>query len=251
MNNYKFFMSPEPRENLGPISIEKDAILGEVKTRSVAIGMVRNAVKKKTVKLYLRPFPHIRIDKAKPLQGWYKGKNEPKAVRPRPCYTEAILTEPYGGFCPVGCIGCYVNSGIRGYRGTGVATVPIDYGEQIAKQLSTMYRATAGYITSFHDPFNVLEQYYHNSQRTAEAFTAVGLPIFFLSRLKYPDWAIALLKKNKHSYAQKSINTPNAEDWKKLSPGALPLPDQFKDIERLAKAGIYVSIQVNPVHYRY
>jgi len=107
--------------------------------------------------------------------------------------------------------------------------------------------ATAGYFTSFHDPFNSLEEYYHNTQQGAQAFVDYDLPIFFLSRLSYPEWAINLLRTNPYSYAQKSINTPDPEDWKKLSPGALPLADHFAEIAKLRAAGIYVSIQVNPV----
>jgi DNA repair photolyase len=55
------------------------------------------------------------------------------------------------------------------------------------------------------------------------------------------------MKKNPHSYAQKSINTPDPEDWRHLSPGALPLEEHFEDIKRIKKAGIYVSIQCNPI----
>lgn len=142
---------------------------------------------------------------------------------------------------------CYINSGMRGYRGTGLISVPLNYGEQIKHQLTKMRRSAAGYFSSFTDPFTPLEDYYHNTQRAAEEFVAVGLPIFFLSRLKYPEWAVDLLTKNPHSYAQKSINTCDPEDWRHLSPGALPLMDHLKDITRLKKRGIYVSIQVNPI----
>ena len=247
---YQYFMQPEPRINLGPILTEHDPLLNKsVRFRYAKIGMVRNASEqsRKRVKVYIDPYPHVRIEKAKDLQGWYKGKNEPNQVRPRPCYTEALLTEPYGGYCPVGCIHCYINSGMRGYRGTGLVTVPIHYGAQIAKQLATLLVGSAGYLTSFHDPFNSLETAYHNSQEAAQEFVNVGLPIFFLSRLKYPQWAINLLKQNKYSYAQKSINTPDSKDWKRMSPGALSLDEQLADVAKLNKQGIYVSIQLNPV----
>jgi len=250
VDNYEYFMRPEPRENLGPITVEYDELLGmEIKTREIKIGMVRNAKDedRKTVKAYLEPYPHLRIDKAKPLQGWYKNLFEPKGTRNRPCFTEAVLTEPYGGYCNVGCAFCYVNAGFRGYRGTGLITVPVNYGEQIRIQLSKMKRSAAGYFSSFTDPFLPLEDLYHNTQRAAEEFVKLGLPIFFLSRLRYPGWAIDLLRKNRYSYAQKSINTPNPEDWRLLSPGALPLEDHLEDIARLRRAGIYVSIQCNPI----
>jgi DNA repair photolyase len=247
--NYEYFMRPEPRDNLGPIYEIDDPYLGVTKVRELRIGMTRNAAEenKKEVLAYLKPYPHTRIDDAKPLQGWYKSLHEPKGTRPRPCFTEAVLTEPYGGWCAVGCVFCYVNSGFRGYRGTGLITVPMNYAEQIAKQLKSMRRAAAGYFTSFTDPFLPLEEYYHNTERAAEEFVKVGLPIFFLSRLRYPDWAVKLLQQNKHSYAQKSINTPDPDDWRYLSPGALPLKDHLEDIRRLRKAGIYVSIQCNPI----
>lgn len=151
-------------------------------------------------------------------------------------YTQGILVH-----------NCYINSGFRGYRGTGLITVPLNYGEQIKKQLSKMVLSAAGYFSSFTDPFTPLEAYYHNTEKSAEEFVKLGLPIFFLSRLRYPDWAVKLLTQNKHSYAQKSINTCNADDWQKLSPGALPLKQHFSDITRLKKRGIYISIQVNPI----
>lgn len=248
--NYEFFMRPEPRENMSAIRTEYDPLLKRrIKVRDLRIGMTRNAAdeNKRVVKAYLEPYPHTRIDTAKPLQGWYKSLHEPEGVRPRPCFTEAILTEPYGGWCAVGCAFCYVNSGFRGYRGTGLITVPINYGQQIATQLSKIRRGAAGYFSSFTDPFLPLEELYHNTEQAAEEFVKVGLPIFFLSRLRYPGWAIELMQQNPHSYAQKSINTCDPDDWRYLSPGALPLEEHFEDIRRLRRAGIYVSIQCNPV----
>jgi len=110
-----------------------------------------------------------------------------------------------------------------------------------------MNRSAAGYFSSFTDPFTPLENYYHNTERAAEEFVKVGLPIFFLSRLAYPQWAIDLLKQNPHSYAQKSINTCDPDDWRLLSPGALSLEDHLQEIAKLHDEGIYVSIQVNPI----
>jgi DNA repair photolyase len=121
------------------------------------------------------------------------------------------------------------------------------YGEQVRRMLAKQRTSAAGYFSSFTDPFLALEDVYHNTQEGAEAFVAAGLPIFFLSRLRYPGWAYDLLTQSRYSYAQKSINTPNPADWKKLSPGALPLLDHLAEIQELRRRGIYVSIQVNPV----
>jgi DNA repair photolyase len=142
---------------------------------------------------------------------------------------------------------CYINSGIYAYRGSGLVTVPVNYGAHVRKQLASMRTANAGYFSSFTDPFLPLEDYYHNTQAGAQAFLDEGLPIFFLSRLSYPSWAIDMLRQNPLSYAQKSINTPDPDDWKKLSPGALALGDHFDEIRELRRAGIYVSIQCNPI----
>lgn len=243
---YRYFMRPEPKDIRGPIEVDPET--GQ-RSRLLSVGMLRNAPEdqRKVMRVYLDPFPHIRIPNAKPLQGWYKSKVEKAGVRDRPCFTDAVLTEPYGGFCPVGCAFCYVNSGFRGYRGSGLISVPMDYGDQVAKMLARMKTSAAGYFSSFTDPFLALEDVYHNTERGARAFVREGLPIFFLSRRPYPGWAFDLLGMNRYSYMQKSINTPSEADWKKLSPGAAPLAQHFAEIREARKRGIYVSIQVNPV----
>jgi DNA repair photolyase len=243
---YRYFMRPEPKDIVSEILVDEET--GQ-RYRWLKVGMVRNASddSRKPTKVYLDPFPHIRIPDAKPLQGWYKAKVEQAGVRNRPCFTEAMLTQPYGGYCAIGCGFCYINSGMRGYRGTGLVSVPMNYGEQVRTQLSKIKTSAAGYFSSFTEPFFDLEKIYHNTQQGAQAFVDNGLPIFFLSRLQYPDWTYGLLKKSKYSYAQKSINTPHQEIWRRLSPGAAPLETHFEDIRRLRSEGIYVSIQVNPV----
>lgn len=253
VKSYQYFMRTDPdmRDILGPIERIDDPITGrEMRTRAAKVGMVRGAKEEnlRDVTVYMDPLPHIRVDSPKDLQGWYQGKhNDKPGSRVRPCMTDAILTEPYGGYCTVGCTFCYINSGFRGYRGSGLITVPLDYGKHVRKQLGQMRVSTAGYFSSFTDPFLPLEDYYHNTRGGVEAFLEAGLPVFFLSRLSYPGWAIDALTRNKFSYAQKSINTPDPDDWKKLSPGALPLMDHLEEIRELHKRGIYVSIQCNPV----
>lgn len=250
---YNYFMRPDPdmREFLGPVEKAEDPLTGRVmRSRLARVGMVRGAKDedKREVRVYMDPLPHIRLEKGKDLQGWYQGKhNDKKGSRERPCMTDALLTEPYGGYCTVGCAFCYVNSGFRGYRGSGLISVPVGYGSHIRRQLASMKVATAGYFSSFTDPFLPLEDYYHNTQEGVRAFTDAGLPVFFLSRLAYPDWAIDALRLNRFSYAQKSINTPDPDDWKKLSPGAIPLAAHMEEIRKLREAGVYVSIQCNPI----
>lgn len=142
---------------------------------------------------------------------------------------------------------CYINSGMRGYRGTGLVSVPEHYGEQVATMLGKMKTSAAGYFSSFTDPFLPLEDVYHNTQEGVKAFTDRGLPVFILSRKQYPKWAMDALMLNKHSYAQKSINTWDESMWRRLSPGAASLAVHMEDIRELRSRGVYVSIQVNPI----
>jgi DNA repair photolyase len=252
---YKYYMRNDPttREFMGPIETEYDDYLKqEVRFRHSKVGTVRGATKEnmRDVKVYLDPIPHLRVTGPKPLQGWYSNKNDGSLQnqRDRPCMTDAVLTQPYGGYCSVGCTSfCYVMSGQYGYRATGLTSVPLNYGEYVRKQLTAMQTGQAGYFSSFTDPFMKIEELYHNTQQGATAFVEAGLPVFFLSRLKYPGWAFDLLQKNKFSYMQKSINTPNQADWKLLSPGATSLAEHFEQIREARRKGIYVSIQCNPL----
>jgi DNA repair photolyase len=243
---YEYFMRPEPKDVRSDIMVDEETGL---RYRLMAVGMTRNASEdnRQVRKVFLDPIPHIRLKNAKPLQGWYKSKIEKAGVRNRPCFTDAMLTEPYGGYCAVGCAFCYINSGVRGYRGSGLISVPMNYGEQVASMLSKMKTSAAGYFSSFTDPFLPLEDVYHNTQRGVEAFVQNGLPVFILSRKRYPEWAKQALMKNPHSYAQKSINHWDEKVWRKLSPGAATLEEHMEDIRDLRSRGVYVSIQLNPV----
>lgn len=243
---YEFHMRNEP--HLNKIPVEIDPATGWRFTFR-DIGMTRNAKDEHTKehKVYLDPLPHIILDQDIPLRGWYKAKHEPKGVRARPCYSEALLSQPYGGFCTVGCGFCYINNGTRGYRGQGITTVDPNYGEKIKKQISKMTLGTAVYMSSFIDPFLELESYYHNTQKCSEAATSAGLPIFFLTRKEVPGWAYDQLLLNKHSYMQFSINTSSPEDWRRLSPRAASLYTMVEQVKEMKRRGIYVSIQVNPI----
>ena len=121
------------------------------------------------------------------------------------------------------------------------------YPDKIAKQMGTMRTGAAVYMSSFIDPFLEVEAHYHNTERVARTAVSHGLPIFFLTRKQPPGWAFDLLKQSPYSYMQFSINTSSPEDWRKLSPRALPLLDQIANVREMRRQGIYVSIQVNPI----
>lgn len=243
---YKWFMMNEPHLNLTPIEVDPET---GFRFTTRAVGMTRGMRDdlKSVMKVFLDPLPHVILDQDIPIRGWYKSKFEPPSVRPRPCYTEALLTQPYGGFCAVGCGFCYINHGLRGYRGQGLATVDPNYGEKVRKQISKMRLGTAVYMSSFIDPFLELEDHYHNTQNTARAALDAGLPIFFLTRKRVPGWAYDYLQENPHNYMQFSINTSNPRDWSRLSPRAIPLDEMIAQVREMNRRGIYVSIQVNPI----
>lgn len=102
---YEFFTRPEPRDNMSDIYyVEDDEFMGRAKCRDLRIGMTRNAKEenKKVVRAYLEPFPHLRIDNAKPLQGWYQSlKNESAQSRPRPCLLAGSKVDTPSGTVPI------------------------------------------------------------------------------------------------------------------------------------------------------
>lgn len=213
------------------------------------IGMVKNSKKEnlKKEKVYLDPAPHVVKNQTVKLRGWYKSKFEPKGVRSRPCFTDALLTQPYGGTCPVKCAFCYINNGVRGYRGNNITVVDPKYPEKIDKQLSKMKFGFPMYISSFTESFQKLEDYYGNTKRLTEVALKHGLPIFYLTRQIPPVWAIEALAENKYSYQQFSIITSNRKDYRKLSPGAASLDYLLESIKLISDYGIYISIQINPI----
>ena len=62
---------------------------------------------------------HLKIDSSPNPRGWYKDKHTPPGQRPRPCYSEALLTTPFTGYCLVGCKFCVS-------EGTKVSTPPTE-----------------------------------------------------------------------------------------------------------------------------
>lgn len=142
---------------------------------------------------------------------------------------------------------CYINHGVRGYRGSGITTVDPEYPNKIRRQVSRMLTAAPFYMSSFLEPFNELEPHYQNTRKTAKVALDNKLPMFFLTRKTAPDWVYDYLKQNEYSYMQFSINTSNHDDWMRLSPMANTLQQQIDQVRAFHEAGIYVSIQVNPI----
>lgn len=213
----------------------------------VPLSMVRGG-EAQPMKVHTEPMKHLVLDQGIAPRGWYKDKHTGKRVRPRPCYTEALLTSPYGGFCHVGCSFCYINNGSRGYKSTGLPTVDPAYPEKYKKQFDKLMVAGAGYMSSFTEVFQILEDEYHVTERLTKVFTDAKLPIFYCTRRLPPDWAIDALAENPYSYIQWSVNTGDPKEYKKLSPGAARWEDIMEYVARLSERGVYTSFQCNPIN---
>lgn len=213
------------------------------------VGMTRNASadNRVSMRVYRKPTPFVILDQNVPLRGWYKPKFTERGIRPRPCFTEALLTQPYGGRCPLNCLMCYINNGVRGYRGAGLSVVDPNYPRKVEKQLKEMNFGWAAYISSFTEPFQPLENIFHNTEAISEIITGYGLPLFYLSRMIPPDWADKYLLRSRYSYMQYSITTSDRTDWVKIHPKAASIDDTLRKIKEQREKGIYISIQVDPV----
>jgi DNA repair photolyase len=126
-------------------------------------------------------------------------------------------------------------------------TVDPNYPDKFAKQLAKMKVSGAAYMTSFSEPFHYLEKTYHITERLTNLFVSEGLPIFYCTRHNPEEWAIEALQQNPYSYIQWSVNTSNARDYKKMSPGAAKLDDIFNMVADLSELGVYTSFQCNPI----
>lgn len=212
----------------------------------VPLSMVRGG-ELKPVKVHSKPLKHIVNSSAPTPRGWYKDKHEQPGRRPRTCYTEALLTAPYGGYCLVGCKFCYVGHGTRGYRATGLATANPHYPDAMRHYVKQLMVSGAGYMSSFTEPFHHLENTYHITQLTSQVFIDECLPIFYLTRRLAPDWAIDNLLQNPYSYMQWSVNTSDPAVYRHISPGAVKLDQWLRQASDVAAQGVYVSIQCNPI----
>lgn len=227
-----------------PIGHGEDEEYGEYDI--IPISMVKGG-KLKPFKVYKHPMKHVINNSSPSPRGWYKNKTESDRVRCRPCFNDALLTTPFGGACVVGCKFCYVLGGTRGYRATGIATVNPNYPEYMRKKIEQMYIIPPAYMSSFTEPFQLLEKRYHVVQRLTQVFVDNGSPFFYLSRKIPPDWAVDLLQSNPYNYMQFSVNDSRTSVYKKLSPGSYTIEDVLETVSDLTSKGIYTSFQCNPV----
>lgn len=109
----------------------------------------------KPATVYKTPMKHMVLDQSIPPRGWYKSKIEADRVRPRPCYTESLLTSPFLGYCPVGCsfsllagtmvMTLYGEMAIEDFEAGDWVLGRFDYGLDWSEVLATTHHKSPGY----------------------------------------------------------------------------------------------------------
>lgn len=187
------------------------------------------------------PVPHILITTKKELHGWYPGKRE--------CTAERLLINPYNG-CSVNCFYCYARA-LPGYfeifHQKNIIFVCKDFDKVVSKQLDSLNVASCGYLSPVTDPFQILEEKYHLSEKIIEEFIKRNIPIEFITKCKIPESVIDLIKTQKHSFGQVSILTINEDLRKILAPGGATTEELFDNLKRLSKNGIFAVCRVDPI----
>jgi DNA repair photolyase len=188
------------------------------------------------------PFPHIIVSNSrKELHGWYPGKRE--------CTSERLLVNPYAG-CFHNCAYCYAKA-FPGYfelfRRRGIATVFENFPQEVARQLDSLKVAACGYLSPVTDPFNPLNDVYKLSEEIIRVFVERNLPIEFITKGIVSDEAIDLISRQKHSFAQISLLTPDGELHKFLSPGAPPLERVWENFSRMKEANVIAVLRIDPI----
>ena len=184
---------------------------------------------------------HIKVKSNKKIHNWYPGKRE--------CTSERILLNPYIG-CEIGCFFCYAQSypgNFQRAKKEKVIFVYENFVENLKNQIEKLNIAFCGYLSPVTDPFQTLENIYHLSEKTIELFIEKNLPIEFITKSVIPDSVIEKIKYQQHSFGQVSILTPFEEKRKMLMKKGADTKKLFKNIENLAKNGIFSVCRIDPI----
>ncbi|MCD6407576.1 hypothetical protein J7L87_00820, partial [bacterium] len=185
--------------------------------------------------------PHILVNSSKKIHGWYPGKRE--------CTSERILLNPYIG-CDVECFFCYALSypgRFQSFRKERVIFVYENFVENLKTQIEKLNVAFCGYLSPVSEPFQTLEKIYHLSTKTIELFVSLNIPIEFITKEVIPDEVVELIEGKKHCFGQISILTSEEKLREKLMKKGASTEDLFRNIEKLAKRGIFTVCRIDPV----
>lgn len=198
-------------------------------------------INNKEYNLIGEPVKHILLSTKKELHGWYPGKRE--------CTAERLLINPYNG-CGIGCFYCYARA-LPGYfeifHEKGIIFVAENFEKTVAEQLDSLNVATCGYLSPVTDPFQLLNEKYHLSEKIIRVFIERNIPIEFITKAKVPDEAIRLIKQQKHSFGQVSILTVKEKLRKILAPNGATVEELFNNLERMTKENIHTVCRIDPI----
>jgi len=202
--------------------------------------------------LITSPYPHIVVPTVKEvIHGWYYGYYDNGR---RECSSERILLNPYNG-CSVSCPMCYARS-FGGYftlwDEEGIVTVFKDFHLKLKDELSRLYWASCAYLCPSSEPFQKpLENLYHLSEKSAEVFLDLDLPVEFITK-RGDNIPIRLLDKMAshpygHCFAQFTVLSLNDEVNSVFSPNGARVDDQLKGIRRCVDRGIFTVVRMDPL----
>jgi DNA repair photolyase len=188
------------------------------------------------------PHPHILVDSAKQLHGWWKGKRE--------CTGERMLVNPYNG-CSVGCMFCYARAlpapYFRLWNEQSIVTVARDFDRAVSDQLDSIGVAACGYLSPVSDPFQAVDSRYGLSEKIIEEFIRRNIPVQFTTKCVPPDSVLGLMKTQEHSFCQFSFVTAREDLRVRLMEGGAAVKDLVGAMERAALAGLPVVMRIDPV----
>ncbi|RLE50388.1 MAG: hypothetical protein DRJ21_01745 [Candidatus Methanomethylicota archaeon] len=203
-------------------------------------------------KVISNPYPHILVPtKKEVIHGWYFGFEDNGR---RECTSERILLNPYNG-CTVNCPMCYARS-FGGYfevwDKTGIVTVFKDFDLKLRNELSKLYWASCAYLSPSSEPFQKpLENTYHLSEKSADVFLDLNLPVDFITKRgdNIPKRILRRMAEHpyNHCLAQFTILSVDDEINRIFAPNGASVEEQFKAVRRFADWGVYTVVRMDPL----
>jgi len=195
----------------------------------------------KQYQIYKTPYPHIVVSSKKELHGWWGGIRE--------CTSERLLINPYAG-CSIGCFFCYARSfpgWFQVFRERGIVVVTKDFDSIVAKQLDSLDIASCGYLSPVTDPFQILNEKFHLSEKIIAKFVERNIPIEFITKSKVPAAVLDMMQENIHNFGQVSILSLNDKLNKLFVPYGADAVSLLGNIRQMSKKGIFSVLRIDPI----
>ncbi len=187
------------------------------------------------------PYPHIVVSSKKELHGWWGGIRE--------CTSERLLINPYSG-CSIGCFFCYARSfpgWFQVFREQGIIVAAKDFDEVVAKQLDSLDIASCGYLSPVTDPFQVLNEKFHLSEKIIAKFVERNIPIEFTTKSQVPHAVLDMMQENIHNFGQVSILSLNDKLNRLIIPRGAGAKSLLGNIYQMSKRRIFSVLRIDPI----